>query len=38
MPLCRVYVQSQGWSNYGDGFTTNQSTIAMIRSYMTGKG
>ena len=30
--------QAQGWSNYGDGFTTNPATIATIKSYIQAKG
>jgi aryl-phospho-beta-D-glucosidase BglC (GH1 family) len=30
--------QAAGWSNYGDGFTTDPAVIQKIRGYVTGKG
>ena len=30
--------QADGWSNYGDGFTTDPAIIQKIRGYVSAKG
>lgn len=33
-----LLLQAEGWSNYGDGFTTDPAVIERIRGYVAAKG